>query len=86
MVKTPEPIHWIWLLPAAALTVGLWMENGWVLAIACVAGGIGLGFFVRYRAAAQGELTCPHLTPARRMEASHPGGPSSRLVLPFRGR
>jgi len=51
MVKAPEPIHWIWLLPAAALTVGLWRENGWILAVACVAGGIALGFFVRYRAA-----------------------------------
>jgi hypothetical protein len=51
MPKSPEPIHWFWLLPTAVFAVGVWAEQGWVIAVACIGGGLGFGFLIRYRAA-----------------------------------
>jgi hypothetical protein len=44
-----ERIHWGWLPVSAVAGFTLWREQGWLPAVSCVAGGLGLGLFVRWR-------------------------------------
>jgi hypothetical protein len=44
-----ERIHWGWLPGSLGFGFVVWREQGWLVAVLCGLGGIGLGLFVRWR-------------------------------------